>query len=842
MTLAAGTKLGPYEICSQLGVGGMGEVYLAEDTKLDRKIALKVLPIDLASNKDRMARFVREAKSAAMLSHPNIAHVYEIGESGGVNFIAMEFIDGHTLRELIYADRTDLAKLLRYLQHVAEGLAKAHGAGIVHRDLKPDNVMVTRDGHAKILDFGLAKLTEGRPEGTTGTHGDEDPTVALSPILSFSTPGTIMGTVGYMSPEQAQGRTEQIDHRSDIFSFGCILYEAITRHRPFEGTDAIDSLNKIIREQVTPITDFNPLASPDLQRIVRRCLAKDREDRYQTIRDVTIELKEVRHDMKSVGNAATPGHSISDSAVDAQPTYILSGNQTARSSSLATRESSAEYVFSSIKKHKVVIAVAALILAAAVVAAAFYWRSNKAEASSIDSIAVLPFVNQNNDSDTDWIADGLTESIINGLAPVHNLKVTPRSSVFRYKGKEIDPLKVGNELGVSAVLTGRLQQRGDELIVSTELIDIRQNKQIWGDHYQRKVSDLLAVQTDIANAISSNLRPTLSGGEVEKQNKRYSQNSEAYQLYLKGRYHWLKFTPEDHKRAADYFNQAIAIDPNFALAYSGLSDTFGASATNGWISPREGYLKSKIASKRSLELDDSLPEAHVSVGAVAMFYDFDWATAEREYKRAIELNPSYEIGFELYSYLLIALGRFDEGIRMGQRGIEAAPASVVLSDDLVQAYYLARRYDDASHQAQKSLELDGNHYAILETSAQLYEGQGMHDKAIDQCRRAIDSVGRTSAILSLLGHAYAESGRRDEAIKIINELNDRAKNEYVSPYDVAIIYVGMKDKERAFEQLAKAYDDRAGWMINLNVDPIFDPIRSDQRFIDLVHRMKLISQ
>lgn len=790
-------------------------MYLAEDTKLDRKIALKILPTDVGSNKDRMARFVREAKSAAALNHPNIAHVYEIGESAGVDFIAMELVDGHTLRELIYEQRTDLVKLLRYLQHVAEGLAKAHAAGIIHRDLKPDNIMVTGDGHAKILDFGLAKLVEADQSNPLS-----DRTTAI--LKQQSQSGIIVGTVGYMSPEQAQGKTREIDHRSDIFSFGCILYEAITGRRPFEGTDTIDTLNRIIREPVTPITDLNPLAPPDLHRIVRRCLAKDPEDRYQTIKDVAIEIKELRRELKAEGieTTAKPDRSVPNTALDAQPTYLVS----------------------IIKQNKAAVGiVAALVIVAGIVAAVSYWRSSKSAASAIDSIAVLPFVNQNNDSNIDWIADGLTESIINGLTPLQNLKVIPRSSVFRYKGKEIDPLKVGNELGVSAVLTGRLLQRGDDLVVSTELIDVRHNKQIWGDHYQRRLSDLLAVQTDIANAISAKLRPTLSRIEADQITKRYSHNSEAYQLYLKGRYNWFKFTPEDHKRATAHFNQAIAIDPNFALAYSGLSDTFAASAVNGWISPREGFLKSKIASNKAVQLDDSLAEAHASVGAIAMFYDFDWATAEQEYKRAIELNPSYEIAFNLYSYLLLALGRFDDGIRMMQRGTEISPADVVISGDLGSAYYLARRFDDGFRQAEKTQELDSNNRRVLMLLATLYEAKGMHNEAIEQCRKAIDLVGRTSGVLSFLGHAYAESGRRDEAIKIINELLDRSKNEYVSPYDVAVIYVGLRDTKRAFEQLEKAYDDRAGWMINLNVDPIFDPIRSDPRFTELVHRMKLNS-
>ena len=838
MALDPGTRLGHYEIRSTLGAGGMGEVYLADDTKLDRKIALKILPTDVASNKDRMARFVREAKSAAALNHPNIAHVYEIEESAGVNFIAMELVDGPTLRELIDTERTDLVKLLRYLQHVAEGLAKAHSVGIIHRDLKPDNIMVTRDGHAKILDFGLAKLVE-----TDQSEAASDKTTAI--LKQQSQSGIIVGTVGYMSPEQAQGKTREIDHRSDIFSFGCILYEAITGHRPFEGTDTIDILNRIIREPVTPITDFNPLAPPDLQRIVRRCLAKDREDRYQTIKDVAIDIRELRHELTAAGieRTATPDRSAPNTSPAAEPTNIPDGNKTARlSSSFANRGSSAEYLVDTIKQNKAAVGIiAALVIVAGIVAAVSYWRSGKSAATTIDSIAVLPFVNQNNDSNIDWIADGLTESIINGLIPLQNLKVIPRSSVFRYKGKEIDPFKAGNELGVSAVLTGRLLQRGDDLVVSTELIDVRHNKQIWGDHYQRKLSDLLAVQTDIANAISANLRPTLSGTEAVQIKKRFSQNSEAYQLYLRGRYNWLKFTPEDHKRAAAYFNQAVAIDPNFALAYSGLSDTFAASAVNGWISPREGFLKAKIASKRSLELDDSLAEAHASVGAVAMFYDYDWATAEQEYKRAIELNPGYEIAFDLYLYLLVALGRFDDGIRMGQRGNETAPASALLSNDLGAAYYMARRFDEAFRQAHKTRELDPYHPGVLTLLASLYEAKGMHNEAIEQCRKAIDLVGRTSGVLSTLGHAYAKSGRRNEAIKIINELSERSKNEYISSYDVAVIYVGLGDTEHAFEQLEKAYDDRAGWMIHLNVDPVFDPIRSDPRFTELVRRLKLSS-
>jgi tetratricopeptide (TPR) repeat protein len=388
-------------------------------------------------------------------------------------------------------------------------------------------------------------------------------------------------------------------------------------------------------------------------------------------------------------------------------------------------------------------------------------------------------------------------------------------------------------------LTGRLLQRGDDLLVSAELIDVRDNKQLWGDHYQRKVSDLLSVQNDIARDISAKLRPTLAGTNDGRLNKRYSQNAEAYQLYLKGRYFWLKFTPEDHKKATQYFNQAIAIDPTFALAYAGLGDTYGASATNGWIPPREGYLKAKIAVRRALEIDDTLAEAHTTSGALMMFYDLDWAAAEQEYERAIELNPNYAITYEVYSYLLSATGKLDEAIKIAQRGLQADPLSIALSNDVGGAYYLARRYDDSIRQYQKSLELDPTDANVHLNLGSVYELKGMHEEAIRELQKAIEITGRTSAALAWLGHAYATSARQAEALKIVAELNERSKQENISPYDLAVLYVGLGDKDRALEKLGKAYEDRAGWIINLKVEPVFDPLRSDARFGELVSRLKL---
>ncbi|MDQ1640559.1 MAG: eukaryotic-like serine/threonine-protein kinase [Pyrinomonadaceae bacterium] len=835
-SLSPGASLGRYKIHSLLGAGGMGEVYLAEDAQLHRKVAVKVLPATLASSRDRMRRFVQEAQAAAALNHPNIAHIYEIGAADGVNFIVMEFIEGQTLRELIHRRQAELSKLLRYLQHAADGLAKAHAAGIVHRDLKPDNIMITHDGHAKLLDFGLAKLIE--PQSYPGRKSDGDSSAVATAILEHSTPGAVIGTAGYMSPEQAQGKTNEIDHRSDIFSFGCILFEAITGRKAFDGKDAIDALNKIIREPAPSISDFNPSAPPDLQRIVRRCLAKDADERYQTIKDVAIELKEVRRELIDGGiDTTVPASGSEDDAGNDSGT--AAGKKTATSqgvASLSTRASNAEYFVSRINQHKLATILAVVLIVGAALALGFYFHSRNNEVA-IESIAVLPFVNQNNDPNSDWVSDGLTESTINSLTQLPNLKVIARSSVFRYKGKDTDPLAVGKELGVRAVLTGRIMQRGDNLNVSVELVDVRDNKQLWGEQYARKVSDLLSVQRDIAQEITANLRPKLSGIE-EPRTKQYTQNSEAYQLYLKGRYYWNKFTPDDQRRAEDYFKQAIDKDPTYALAYVGLADTYGASSTNSWIEPTEGYPKAMAAAKRALELDDSLAEAHTSAGAIKMFYNFEWATAEQEYKRAIQLNPNYSLSYELYSYLLTSMGRSDEAISMARRGAEVDPLSGLLSDDVAGAFYFARRYDEAIRQLQKFLDIEPNRPGSHAGLGQSYYQKGMYAEAIKEYEIAIKLMGRDPSALALLGCAYAAQGKQLDALKLLEEMKGIAKEKYVSPYDFSLIYLSLGRKQEAITQLNKAYDERSGWLIYLNVEPMFDSLRSEPGFTDLVRRLK----
>ncbi|MGH9907332.1 MAG: protein kinase domain-containing protein [Pyrinomonadaceae bacterium] len=525
--LSPGTSLSHYRVISKIGAGGMGEVYLAQDTKLDRKVALKFLPADLAANQDRMRRFTQEAKAAAALNHPNIAHIYEIGEHEGTNFIAMEFIDGETLREAIHRRKTDLARLLRYLQHAAEGLAKAHAAGIVHRDLKPDNIMISRDGHTKLLDFGLAKLIEQQP-----IPSRESSEVVTAVMPQHSLPGKVMGTVGYMSPEQVQGNTKEIDQRSDIFSFGCILFEAATGKKPFEGDSVIKTLHMVVYEPAPSLAELNPLAPTDLQHILRRCLAKDPDERYQSIKEVAIELKELRRQLQRAGIDTTvspvrsetkaPGSTVASES----PSFGVTTS--GPSPSLQTHPSSAEYVISGIKKHKLAAGVAFVLVTGAVGIGLYFWKL-KSDAG-IRSLAVMPFVSETSNQDLEYLSDGMTETLISSLSQLPNLNVKARSSVFRYKGKETDPQTIGKELKVQAILNGRISQHGDQLTLTLELADVQTENVIWSEQYNRRQTDLVSLQSEIARDVSSKLKTKLSGEDETKVTKTYTADSNAYQL------------------------------------------------------------------------------------------------------------------------------------------------------------------------------------------------------------------------------------------------------------------------------------------------------------------------
>lgn len=840
MTLAPQTQFGRYEIRSLLGAGGMGEVYLAHDSSLNRKIALKILPADVASNQDRMRRFKQEATAAASLNHPNIAHIYEVGVASDLNFIAMEFVDGKTFRDLIHSDdREELPKLLRILQHVAEGLAKAHDAGIIHRDLKPDNIMITSDGHAKILDFGLAKLVESTTSGS-GTSA-EDPT-----ILQQSTPGLILGTLGYMSPEQAQGKTKEIDHRSDIFSYGCILFETITGRKAFAGKDQIEVLNKIIREPAPPLSAFIPNVPTDLQRIVRRCLAKDPDDRYQNIKDVAIELREVRREMQDSGfdvtvSPVSTANSEARTVWHPDTTRVQSASATGESPA-ATRASSAEFIVNEIKRHKtatvVGIVLFLIVAAAAVFSIRSYFHAQSTELA-VDSIAVIPFENQNKDPGAEWISDGLTESIINNLTQLPNLKVIARSSVFRYKGKQTDPLAVGKELGVRAVLTGRLMQRGDSMLISVELIDIRDNKQLWGDQYERKLADMLSVQREIAREITTNLRPTLSGVDQSRMVKMYTADTEAYQLYLKGRFYWNKRTPADIQKSVPFFEQAIEKDPKYALAYTGLADAYALIPVYTRVPAREYMPKAKEAALKALALDDSLAEAHASLGQITDYYDYDFVTGEKELRRAIELNPNYATAHQWLAEHLSPLKRNDEAIAEIKLALELDPLSVIMNRIYGDILADGRRYDEAIAQYQKTLELDPNFPTAHYFLGRAYEFKGMYDEAVAEYTKSQGVSILPPETVQKLKDVYAKSGWKAYMQMSIDLLTTDSQRRVFPPFVIASFYARLGNKDEAIKALEQGYEEREFRMTLLSVSPEFDSMRTDPRFIALVRRMGL---
>ena len=801
--LSPGTRLGKYEILSQLGAGGMGEVYLARDHVLDRQLALKVLPLSVASDALRMQRFIQEAKAAAALNHPNIAHVYEVAEIDGVHFIAFEYIDGETLNACIKKGDSNLLSLLKYLQHVADALAKAHSVGIVHRDLKPDNIMISREGHVKVLDFGLAKLIES--PSVTNEISSEAATV---PLAQLSTSGVVIGTLGYMSPEQAQGKTNEIDQRSDIFSFGCVLYEAITGVQAFRGADVLDSLHKIAHAPTPQISDIKPDAPAELQRILRRCLAKNKEERYQNIKDVAIELRELRREMDS---------SVGSGPVVARETSILRSRR--RWAILALL---------------VLVSITALIF--------IYYLRRPATVETIDSIAVMPFVNQNNDTNVDYLCDGLTDSIINSLAKLSHVRVVARSSVFRYKGQVVDPITVGKSLGVRAVLTGRLSQQGDNLVVSTELLDVRNNTQLWGDQYSQPVSNLLSMQRSIASEITRSLQVKLSGAEEKNVTKHYTDNVEAYQLYLKGRYYWNKRTEDGATRAIEYFSDAIKKDPNYALAYTGLADGYCSLAFSfdvGVLPPKEAMPKAKEAALRALELDTSLSEAHTSLAMINLLYDWDWANAEREFKRAIGLDPNNANAHHWYSHYLLAVGRNDESFAESQRALEKGPLDLILNVHLGWHYLYTHQYKLAADQLNKTLEMDANYLQARRYLGLTYEQTGRYDDAVTALQAALDLVKQNPDIEAELGHALAMANKRVDAQRILDRLLTLSQKRFVSSYDVATIYVGLGERDKALGFLEKAVDERSDLLVYVKVDPRFDPLHGDARFGQIVQKVGL---
>ncbi|HEX8844523.1 MAG TPA: protein kinase [Pyrinomonadaceae bacterium] len=840
MSLPEGTQLGRYEIHSQIGSGGMGEVYLAEDLRLKRKVALKLLPAELTDNKDRLRRFEQEARSTSALNHPNIVTIHEIGAESGRHFIATEFVEGSTLREQIKSASMNLTGMLDVTIQAANALAAAHAAGIVHRDIKPENIMVRTDGYVKVLDFGLAKLVEKE---------DEEEEAAAPEAVTMPTfktePGMVMGTVTYMSPEQARGQA--VDARADIWSLGVVLYEMVAGRPPFEGLSSTEVIARVLEREPLPLSFHTSDAPAELQRIVTKALTKDRDRRYQEIQELLLDLKALKELLEFEAKLGRVG--AFDSSGRISPTAESSWQTTGAPLSGATGgvvetgsvprpTGSAEYVAGRIKHHRVAAIIVLLVIAGAGLGAWFYLRPGK-PATSIDSIAVLPFVNQNRDPETEYLSDGLTESIINSLTQLPKMRVIARSSVFRYKGRETDPVLAGRELGVRAVLTGRVIQRGDNLTISVELVDVHDNVQLWGEHFERKVSDLIIVQREIAKEISSNLRLKLTGADESRVTKNYTKDPVAYQLYLKGRFYWNKRTGEAFKKAIEYFNQAIDRDPNYALAYAGLADVYVLLSRYSATTPEDAYPKAKAAARKALDLDNSLAEAHNALAGALFDYDWNFTESNEEYRKAIELNPNYATAHHWYGNgPPLVLGRFEEAIAEMKRAQELDPLSLIINADLGDTYIKARQYDAAIEQLQKTVEMDQNFYVAHKALGTAYEMKGSFQEAIAEYQKA-RQLNDDPYVLALLGHAYARSGKRDEALKVLDQLKELAKQRYVSAYSFATVYAGLGDRDQAFLWLERSYQERGSDMAYFKVDTLLDDLHSDPRFADLVRKVGL---
>ena len=837
----ANSLLSHYRIVSKIGAGGMGEVYLAQDTKLDRKVAIKFLNEEFSNDEEKLSRFVREAKAASALNHPNILTVYEIGEVDGTNYIATELIEGTTLRQhLALKEPLPLNTILKIGVQVAEALSAAHQAGIIHRDIKPENIMIRRDGYAKVLDFGLAKLSESPPVGlATGSSGSEDATR----IQINTNPGVVMGTVSYMSPEQARGNPT--DARTDIWSLGVVLYEMLARRVPFTGDTSSHTIVSILEKEPLALEKV----PAELQRIVRKALTKDADMRYQSARDLLIDLKNLRRDLDIQGElerSIIPNREAAIGSIDDKATQVYASGSLATHSGQApatqqpSSASSLEYAVTQAKSHKVATAIAGIVLLAVVVTVAYliFLRKGNSSAGQIKSIAVMPFINEGGNSDLEYLSDGMTDTLISSLSQLPNLNVKARSSVFRYKGKETNPQTIGKDLNVQAILNGLIAQRGDQLTVTLELVDTQTENVIWSDQYKRRQADLVSLQSEIARDVSTKLRTKLSGTEEKKIAKTYTADPDAYQFYLKGLFYWNKRTPESLKTALDYYNQAIAKDPMYAQAYAGLALTYVLLPEYSLMPPREALPKAKAMARRALELDEALAEAHTALGYSLFSYDWNFPEADREFQRAIELNPNYATAHQWRGETLNASQRFDEAVAEGKRAVELDPFSLIANHSLGISYWYSRQYDQAIGQYRKTIELDPNWYIAHWFLGSVYEAKGLPREAIAEYQKAV-SLNNDPYVLSFLGHVYGASGRKDEALKILAQMNEIAKQRYVAAYSFATVYAGLGDNDHAFQWLERSYQDRGYDITYFKVDPQFDNLHSDPRFADLVRRVGL---
>jgi eukaryotic-like serine/threonine-protein kinase len=764
LSLVSRILLDRYEVLAPLGAGGMGEVYRARDNRLHREVAVKVLPEAFAGDGEALARFEREARAIAALSHPNLLAIYDFGADGGVSFAVTELLHGQTLRAALAAGGLPWRKAADLAAALAEGLAAAHSRGIVHRDLKPENVFVTAENRIKILDFGLARWVRDDAAGTEATSAPTTP--------DPTRPGTVLGTVGYMSPEQVRG--EPAGPASDLFAFGCVLSEMLTGRPAFTGASTFDRMAAILRDEPAPPSRESPDVPPELDDLVARCLQKSPARRPASAAELVPILSGLA------------------SAAAADPTIVASSASGSRAA---------------LKK-----------------------------ASRVKSLAVLPFGNPGGDPEMEYLTEGITETLINGLSQLRKLRVMARSTMFRYRG-DADPQQVGRELGVGTVLSGKVTPRGAVLSISVELVDASNGWRLWGARYDRPAADLLSVQEEIAREITTNLKLTLEPEQKKKLAKRYEVNREAYPLYLKGRYHWNKGTVPGLKKALELFEEAIEKDPVYALAWAGVSDCYAMLGMDRYaaLPSREAYPKAKAAARKALEIDDGLAEAHTSL-AYARLVSWEWAEAEEEFRRAIQRNPDYAQAHHFYGFQLAARSRSDEALSQFRQALEIDPLSLIINADYGWAFYCGHRYDEAIEQLTKTLEMDSRFPQTYLWLGLTFQAKGLYDQSIAAFDEGIRLTNGNPTFVAGKGVTLVFAGRRDEAEKILADFEERRKTQYVPIAGMVQMNIALGNTDAAFEWLERAAENRASFMLPIQVYPFFDPIRPDPRFAALLER------